>query len=224
MRQNKTTWFYIGGSGLDRTDDFQKFCGSGLDRIQFHRIRTELGLKISHSAHLWRTQSGRKGESCSLATKTVGHKPCWQKWNIFFPSATNNLHAPFLAVFPRGAKQISFDTHDTYVDIERFAWLNSVIFFSFLSNCSSQKEWCGTTGNYDNCLLWQLSTGKLPTRPRASAEILQVGSTSTFCLYFSGCWWYNEIGRSQSALPFLYRKENVPCYGNNHRNALRWQQ
>jgi len=25
----------MGGSGLDRTDDFQKFCGSGLDRIQF---------------------------------------------------------------------------------------------------------------------------------------------------------------------------------------------
>ena len=23
MRQNKNTWFYIGGSGLDRTDDFQ---------------------------------------------------------------------------------------------------------------------------------------------------------------------------------------------------------
>jgi len=32
-------------TGLDRTDNFQKFCGSGLDRIQFHRIRTGLGLK-----------------------------------------------------------------------------------------------------------------------------------------------------------------------------------
>ena len=38
------TWFYIGGSGLDRTDDFQKFCGSGLDRIQLLRIRIGLGL------------------------------------------------------------------------------------------------------------------------------------------------------------------------------------
>jgi len=35
----------MGGSGLDRTDDFQKFCGSGLDRIEFYRIRTGLGLK-----------------------------------------------------------------------------------------------------------------------------------------------------------------------------------
>jgi len=26
----------MGGSGLDRTDDFQKFCGSGLDQIQFY--------------------------------------------------------------------------------------------------------------------------------------------------------------------------------------------
>jgi len=36
---------YMGGSGMNRTDDFQKFCGSGLDRIQFYRIRTGLGLK-----------------------------------------------------------------------------------------------------------------------------------------------------------------------------------
>jgi len=33
------------GSGLDRTDDFQKLCGSGLDRIQLLRIRIGLGLK-----------------------------------------------------------------------------------------------------------------------------------------------------------------------------------
>jgi len=44
MKQNKNISFCLGGSGLDRTDDFQKFCGSGLDRIQFHRIRTGLGL------------------------------------------------------------------------------------------------------------------------------------------------------------------------------------
>jgi len=35
----------MGRSGLDQTDDFQKFCGSGLDQIQFFRIRTGLGLK-----------------------------------------------------------------------------------------------------------------------------------------------------------------------------------
>jgi len=35
----------MGGLGLDQTDDFQKFCGSGLDRIQFCRNRTGLGLK-----------------------------------------------------------------------------------------------------------------------------------------------------------------------------------
>jgi len=28
----------IGGSGLDWTDDFRKFCGSGLDRIQCLQI------------------------------------------------------------------------------------------------------------------------------------------------------------------------------------------
>jgi len=33
------------GSGLDRTDDFQIFCGSGLDQIKFLRIRIGLGLK-----------------------------------------------------------------------------------------------------------------------------------------------------------------------------------
>ena len=43
IRQNKN--FCTGGSGLDRTYDFQKFCGSGLDRIQFYRIRTGLGQK-----------------------------------------------------------------------------------------------------------------------------------------------------------------------------------
>jgi len=30
---------------MDRTDDFLKFCRSGLDRIQFYRIKTGLGLK-----------------------------------------------------------------------------------------------------------------------------------------------------------------------------------
>jgi len=45
MRQNKNTWFYIGGSGLDRTVDFQKICLSGLDRIQFYQNRTGVWLK-----------------------------------------------------------------------------------------------------------------------------------------------------------------------------------
>jgi len=35
----------MGGWGLDRTDDFQKFQGSGLDRIQFYWNRIGLGLK-----------------------------------------------------------------------------------------------------------------------------------------------------------------------------------
>jgi len=35
----------MGGSGRDRTDDSQKLCRSGLDRIQFLRIRIGLGLK-----------------------------------------------------------------------------------------------------------------------------------------------------------------------------------
>jgi len=41
MRQNKNSLFYTSGSGLDRTDDFQKIFGPGLD------------WKISQSAHLW---------------------------------------------------------------------------------------------------------------------------------------------------------------------------
>ena len=43
MWQN--AWFHIGGSRLDRTDDFLKFCRSGPDRIQFLQIRIGLGLK-----------------------------------------------------------------------------------------------------------------------------------------------------------------------------------
>ena len=53
MRQNKNTWFYIGGSGLDRTDDFQKFCRQ--DWIGFNFIGSGLdsNSKISQHAHLW---------------------------------------------------------------------------------------------------------------------------------------------------------------------------
>jgi len=35
----------VGGSGLDQTDDFQKFCSSRLDPIQSLRIRIGLELK-----------------------------------------------------------------------------------------------------------------------------------------------------------------------------------
>jgi len=45
MKQNKNAQFHIGGSGRDQTDDFQKFCASGLDWIQFHWIMTGLGLE-----------------------------------------------------------------------------------------------------------------------------------------------------------------------------------
>jgi len=51
----KNACFFMGRSGLDRIDDFPKFCGSGLDRIQLLRIRIGLGLKNSQSAHLWFT-------------------------------------------------------------------------------------------------------------------------------------------------------------------------
>jgi len=29
---------------------------------------------------------------------------------------------------------------------------------------------------------------------------------------------------SQNALPFLCQNENVPCYGNSHKNVLQWLQ
>jgi len=51
MGQNKDLLFYMGGSGLDRTDDFQKFCGSVLDRIQFYQDWTLT--ENFQSAHLW---------------------------------------------------------------------------------------------------------------------------------------------------------------------------
>jgi len=42
----------MGRLGLDRTDDFQKFCGSGLDQIQILRIKIGLGLKTFTVRHL----------------------------------------------------------------------------------------------------------------------------------------------------------------------------
>jgi len=38
------------------------------------------------------------------------------------------------------------------------------------------------------------------------------------------CWRCNANRRSQNALSFLHYKENAPCYGNNHKKTLRWQQ
>jgi len=61
-------------TGLDQTNDFQKFCGSGLDRIQFYRIRTGLGLK--NFAHLW---SIAVKNIVSLATDDF-QKFCGQDW------------------------------------------------------------------------------------------------------------------------------------------------
>jgi len=46
----------MGGSGLDWIDGFQKFCGSGLDRIQLLRIRIGVGLNnftVCSSLKLW---------------------------------------------------------------------------------------------------------------------------------------------------------------------------
>jgi len=42
----------MGGSRLDQTDDFQKFCRSALDRIQFFQMRIGLELKnfLVHSS------------------------------------------------------------------------------------------------------------------------------------------------------------------------------
>jgi len=52
MKQNKNLLFYMGGSGLDRTDNFQNFCSQ--DWIGFNFIGSGLDSdwKISQSAHL----------------------------------------------------------------------------------------------------------------------------------------------------------------------------
>jgi len=54
----------MGGSGLDRTDDFQKFCRPGLDRTQFYRVRTGLGLKnFTVRSSLISSQTQNQGET-----------------------------------------------------------------------------------------------------------------------------------------------------------------
>jgi len=79
----QNTWFYMGGSGLDRTDDFQKLCGSRLDRIQLLQIRIGFGLKnftvhsslehnskISQSTHLWNIIVFNKVEIFAILVQT----------------------------------------------------------------------------------------------------------------------------------------------------------
>jgi len=41
----------------------------------------------------------------------------------------------------------------------------------------------------------------------------------TICLFFSGCWQCDAIGRSQNASPFLHHKENALCYGNSYKKC-----
>jgi len=50
------------------------------------------------------------------------------------------------------------------------------------------------------------------------------GGKVDILLTSSGCWGCNPNGRSQNASPFQHHKENVPCYGNSPKNALRLQQ
>jgi len=45
MRQNKKN-VVLHGKVRTGLDDFENFCGSGLDRIQFFRIRIGLGLEM----------------------------------------------------------------------------------------------------------------------------------------------------------------------------------
>jgi len=59
MGQNKNI-FYTSGSGLDPTDDFHKFYGSGLDRYQFCWSRTGEGLKFHSPLTSAEWLSGRR--------------------------------------------------------------------------------------------------------------------------------------------------------------------
>jgi len=122
MRQIKYT-IYMGGSGLDRTNDFQKFCRSGLDRIRFCRVRTGLGLKnftvrlslvntraVSMWLQLAPLRRGRRGEpaetlqalGCHLAVLVLSY--CQQRFEAVIcqslptkpgrSACGGNLHTP----------------------------------------------------------------------------------------------------------------------------------
>jgi len=80
MKQNKNSLIFMGGSGLDRTDDLQKFCRSGLDRIQFYWNRTGLGLKNftvrSSLLDMWKWL--RMKETSKTQTEFTKTLPCNQ--------------------------------------------------------------------------------------------------------------------------------------------------
>jgi len=52
MRQKINTWFYMGGSGLHRNDDFQKFANQNWIGLNFIGSGLDSDWKISQSAHL----------------------------------------------------------------------------------------------------------------------------------------------------------------------------
>ena len=83
----KIAQFYMGGSGLDRTDDFQKFCRSGLDRIQFYWIRTGFWLKNStaHSSLLYSGYASNTTHDVSkLFTRQGEHPGCYSLTPLAF--------------------------------------------------------------------------------------------------------------------------------------------
>ena len=120
MRQNKNTWFYMRGSGLDRTDDFQIFCRSGLDRIQFFRIRIGLGLKIFtvHSSLL-----STFGEvSCCFwanflfSNSMAGRQMCLEvtEWNLFSDLKRTKCSGSVSYIVHRWYKDLAFVSDNPY--------------------------------------------------------------------------------------------------------------
>ena len=62
-------------------------------------------------------------------------------------------------------------------------------------------------------LAWFAHTWKLAERVKVAMSVrrnFSRGTTSTFCLLFSGCWRCNADGRLQNAVLFLHHKENSP--------------
>jgi len=51
-------------------------------------------------------------------------------------------------------------------------------------------------------------------------KCFQSGTTSKFCLSFSGFWRCNANGRSQNAKRKMSQKREMSCYGNNHKNCV----
>jgi len=94
-------------------------------------------------------------------------------------------------------------------------WIDIIArFVSFFINHSwSVKRFDQPQLKFRSVVLRIALIGKFSVEwPQASflwvpAVIFPGGETSTFCLYFSGCWQCNALGRSQSASPFLHKKE-----------------